>query len=226
MIQYLFLGLQIINYIAFMILDVFNRYADGSSMIKYEGIILCFLYVFLGKRKERSGFIVAGLFFTAISDYFLLFTDCYAAGMLSFCAVQTVYSIYSSKNLKQYIMKEGLQLCIIGVILLCVRIGFQIEFDTVLILSLYYFVHLVGNVLCSWYRSKEGKEKKLFALGMTLFLLCDIHVAIFNAESYLSVGFSPVYQKIYEVASVAMWFYYLPSQVLIALAGRNHVKVR
>lgn len=221
MIQYLFLSLQIINYIAFMILDICNRNAGVSSMIKYEGIILCFLYVILGKRKERSGYIVAGLFFTAVSDYFLLFTDSYAAGMLSFCVVQTIYCIYCSKNLKRYILKEVIQLCIIGAILLGGSIGLQIEFDVVLVLSIYYFVHLVSNVLYSWFHSKEGKEKKLFAIGMTLFLLCDIHVAIFNAGSYLSFGFSTVYQKIYEIATIAMWFYYLPSQVLIALAGRS-----
>lgn len=220
MIQYVFWGLQIINYISFMILDVCNRYAEISSTIKYASIILCLLYVILGRRKGRSEYIVAGLFFTAVSDYFLLLTDCYAVGMLSFSVVQTIYCIYCSKNLKQYIWKEGLQLCMIGAILLGLHIVFPVEIDIVLLLSIYYFVHLVSNVVCSWFRSREGKERKLFAVGMTLFLLCDIHVAIFNAGSYLSVGSSPTYQIIYAVSTVAMWFYYLPSQVLIAQAGR------
>jgi hypothetical protein len=221
MIQYVFWSLQIINYICFMILDVCNRYVGLSSKIKYVSIILCFLYVILGKRKERSEYIVAGLFFTAVSDYFLLFTDYYAAGMLSFSVVQTIYGIYCSKNLKQYIWKEGLQLCMIGVILLGIHITLPVELDIVLLLSIYYFVHLVSNVLCSWFRSREGKERKLFAIGMTAFLLCDIHVAIFNAGSYLTFGSSSVYQIMYAVATVAMWFYYLPSQVLIAQAGRS-----
>ncbi|WP_455715126.1 lysoplasmalogenase family protein [Anaerosporobacter sp.] len=221
MIQYLFWGLQIINYITFMILDVCNRYSGISSMIKYESIILCFLYVMLGKKKERSGYIVSGLFFTVVSDYFLLFTDYYAAGMLSFSMVQTIYCIYCSKNIKNYILKEAVQFGIIGGILLAIRIGFPVETDIVIILSIYYFVHLVSNVLCSWLRSKDRKERKIFAIGMTLFLLCDIHVAIFNAGSYLSFATSLLYQTIYEVATVAMWFYYLPSQVLIAWAGRS-----
>ncbi len=220
MIQYVFWSLQIINYIAFMILDICNRYAGISSIIKYVSIILCFLYVILGKKKERSVYIIAGLFFTVVSDYFLLLTDYFAAGMLSFSVVQTIYCFYCSKNMKQYLIKEGIQLCIIGGIFLVLFIGFPIEFDIVLVLSIYYFVHLVSNVLYSWIRSKEGKERRLFAIGMTLFLLCDIHVAIFNAGSYLSFSSSRASQTIYAIASVAMWFYYLPSQVLIAQAGR------
>lgn len=221
MIQYVFWGLQIINYIAFMILDICNSYAGISSMIKYVSIILCFLYVILGKKKERSVYIIAGLFFTVVSDYFLLLTDFFAVGMLSFSVVQTIYCIYCSKNMKQYLLKEGIQLCIIGSILLGIFIGFSMEFDIVLMLSIYYFVHLVSNVFYSWIRSKESKERKLFAIGMTLFLLCDINVAIFNAGNYLSFSSSQAYQTIYAVASVAMWFYYLPSQVLIAQSGRS-----
>ncbi len=225
MISYLFWSLQIINYITFMILDVCDRYAGMSSRIKYASIILCFLYVILGKKRERSVYIVAGLFFTVVSDYFLLLTDSFAAGMLSFCVVQTIYSIYCSKDRRQLVIKEGIQLCIVVGILLGLFVRSPIGFDIVLILSIYYFVHLVSNVFCSWVRSKEGKERKLFAIGMTLFLLCDIHVAIFNAGDYLSFGSSKVYQTIYAIATVAMWFYYLPSQVLIAHAGRSASKV-
>ena len=221
MIQYVFWSLQIINYIAFMILDIGNRYAGISSKIKYVSIILCFLYVLLSKKKERSVYIMAGLFFTVVSDYFLLLTDYFSAGMLSFSIVQTIYCIYCSKNIRQYLIKEGTQLCIIGSIVLVLLMGFPIDMDIVLILSIYYFVHLVSNVLFSWIRSKEGKERRFFAIGMTLFLLCDIHVAIFNAGNYLSFTSSHVYQTIYAVAAVAMWFYYLPSQVLIAQAGRS-----
>lgn len=221
MIQYVFWSLQIINYIAFMVLDFCNRYTGISSMIKYVSIILCFLYVILGKKKERSVYIIAGLFFTVVSDYFLLLTDYFAAGMLSFCIVQTIYCIYCSRDMKQYMIKEGIQLCITCVIFLVLLIGFPIEFDLVLIFSVYYFIHLVSNVLYSWIRSKEGKYRKLFAIGMTLFLLCDIHVAIFNAGAYLSFSPMQAYQTIYAVASVVMWFYYLPSQVLIAQSGRS-----
>lgn len=218
--QYVFWGLQIINYITFMILDICNRYTGISSMIKYVSIILCFLYVILGKKKERSVYIVAGLFFTVVSDYFLLLTDLFAPGMLSFSVVQTIYCIYCSKSIKQYLIKEGIQLCIISGVFIVVIIGIPMEFDIVLILSIYYFVHLVSNVFYSWIRRKESKERRLFAFGMTLFLLCDIHVAIFNAGNYVSFSSSLAYQTIYAVASVAMWFYYLPSQVLIAQAGR------
>lgn len=221
MIQYVFWSLQIINYITFMILDVSNRYASISSIIKYVSIILCFLYVLCSKKKERSVYIMAGLFFTVVSDYFLLLTDYFAAGMLSFSIVQTIYCIYCSKNMKQYLLKEVIQLCMIGFILLGLYNSLPIEIDMVLMLSIYYFVHLVSNVLCSWIRSREGQGRKIFAIGMTLFLLCDIHVAIFNVGNYLSFGSSKVFQIMYAVATVAMWFYYLPSQVLIAQAGRT-----
>ena len=52
---------------------------------------------------------------------------------------------------------------------------------------------------------------RLFAVGLTLFVGCDVCVGLFNA---LPPGSPP-----YSAASVGMWFFYLPSQVLITLSA-------
>ncbi|WP_310604597.1 lysoplasmalogenase family protein [Anaerosporobacter sp.] len=223
MIQYVYWSIQIMNYLVFLTLDISKSYPLTSSRVKYASIILCFLYAIYSKKKERSAYILAGLFFTVISDYFLLFTKDFAWGMLSFCVTQTMYSIYCSKDKRQFLIKEVIQICAIGGIMLVLPQVVFIKIDIVIIVSAYYFIHLLSNVLFSWICSKEGRYRKLFAIGMTLFLLCDIHVAMYNAGSYLNVSSSHVYQKIYEVATVAMWFYYLPSQVLIAMVGRKNL---
>ena len=101
-------------------------------------------------------------------------------------------------------------------------LGLQIEI--VCILCVYYFVHLVSNVSCSWLwhrKEKQDKGRRIFAYGMLLFLLCDIHVAIFNTHNYLDVGGAQWYQLVFQIASVAMWFYYLPSQIIIAYSDKK-----
>ena len=50
------------------------------------------------------------------------------------------------------------------------------------------------------------------ALGLTLFVGCDLCVGLFNAR--LS-GSLPLHLLVY----LGMWFFYLPSQVLIALSA-------
>lgn len=222
--QYIYWGIQFLNYLTFLWLDISNHYANVSSGIKFFSIILCFLYALLGKTKKRSVYIVAGLFFTVVSDYCLLLTDFYTIGMLSFSVVQTIYSRYCSKSWRQFAVKTiGNVVLIVGVLVFSNGI-LRVHIDCVFLLSVYYFVHLVSNVICSFRRhlhERGDKERKIFAYGMLLFFLCDIHVAIFNASDYLAVGQVPVYQILFKVASVAMWFYYLPSQILIAYSDKK-----
>ena len=78
-----------------------------------------------------------------------------------------------------------------------------------------YFSQLLSNTVLAW---RMGRPGRLFAVGLTLFVGCDVCVGLFNA---LPPGSPP-----YSAASVGMWFFYLPSQVLItlsALPGKEEV---
>ena len=56
----------------------------------------------------------------------------------------------------------------------------------------------------------NGARQRAFALGLTLFVGCDTCVGLFNVL--------PAGSPLYFPASVGMWLFYLPSQVLIALS--------
>ncbi|WP_167959024.1 lysoplasmalogenase family protein [Anaerosporobacter faecicola] len=217
----IFLGLQLVNYISFLMIDLCDGTAHTSSIIKYTSILLCFLYVLLGKKQKRSVYMLAGLFFTLVSDYFLLFTDEFAFGLVSFSVVQTIYSMYCSAKKEAFFKKEVVHLSVLAVLLIMLQYVLHIPLDIVLVLCGYYGIHLISNLIMGWRRKRESRERCWFAIGMTAFVLCDIHVAIMNAGAYLTVSSTNWYQQLYNLAVVACWFYYLPSQVCLAMIGHG-----
>ena len=76
------------------------------------------------------------------------------------------------------------------------------------LLAMFYFSQLLSNTILAW----TLPAMRIFALGLTLFVGCDICVGLFNVLPTVSPLFSAV--------SVGMWFFYLPSQVLIALSAQ------
>ncbi|NLJ91134.1 MAG: hypothetical protein GX323_09575 [Clostridiales bacterium] len=107
---------------------------------------------------------------------------------------------------------------------------------SLIILGAYYFVSLLLNALDAIRISKKSDtlQVRIFAIGLVLFILCDINVALFNiARFYLSssndilLGMSRISHDninvIYQLSFLAMWFFYLPSQVLISLS-RNGIR--
>ena len=78
------------------------------------------------------------------------------------------------------------------------------------LLAALYFSQLLSNTALSW--TLRGKRGRTFALGLTLFVGCDACVGLYNVL--------PLASPLYPTASVGMWFFYLPSQVLIALSAR------
>ena len=80
-----------------------------------------------------------------------------------------------------------------------------------------YFSQLLSNTIPAW--TRRGRQRRIFAAGLTLFAGCDLCVGLFNV---LPPGSAP-----YIAVSVGMWLFYLPSQVLIALSafpGKENVK--
>ena len=73
-----------------------------------------------------------------------------------------------------------------------------------------YFSQLLVNAVLAW--TLPGRRWRLFALGLTLFVGCDVCVGAFNSPGLAPAG-------AYQFAQVGMWLFYLPSQVLIALSA-------
>lgn len=226
-----FLLLTSLLYIAFMLCDVFWNKDELSSTLKFISIVLCFIItvVFLVlNHKNRDCLILTSAFlFTVIADVFLLFTDLYLFGVLSFCIVQIIYlcRIHNvAPNFKKY------HLCLrllVSIVTLFLMEQLQIEVDFLLCITIFYFINFIGNIgLLGFLLRRKNQLLKCpvyltrFFLGMILFILCDVCVGLYNLSYYVNLSGS-VYELVILIASFGMWGFYLPGQVCIALSTKK-----
>lgn len=189
-----FILIEFILYISFITLDLLNI---NSSYIKYLSIVLCFVYSLTNHKKSR----VISSLFTMIADFFLLMLDnYYELGLISFIVVQMSYLYFLGNSDKAYfnmfLYLRGLFI-MMGIIILFILK----QLSVLNILVIIYFINLVFNCIQAFIL-----KQKTLALGLLLFICCDICVGLHNINSA------------YTIASFLMWVFYLPSQVLIVLA--------
>ena len=91
-----------------------------------------------------------------------------------------------------------------------------------LIVAVIYVISLVDNIAVSasicFYHVGSKRKSGCFFAGLCLLFLCDVQVAVYNADMLISVQEIPIISKLTAFAEVAMWLFYLPSQVLITLS--------
>lgn len=236
----IFLVIETILYFGFLWIDISGTYSsDVSAVIKFSSIVLCLFYLFsnksVGETKDPVLMKIA-LLFTVMADLFLLLLDMYILGLICFIIVQMCY-LYRVRIHRRLQLWINLVVFFVGLILL---LETGVEIDFLLLLSLFYFISITRNtietvlimrrqadvrleVIDSYYTKSQ---LQLFMVGMILFLLCDINVGIFNLTFYQS-ELGEIYQNIYNLSAFAMWFFYLPSQVILTLSGSKkwHKKV-
>ncbi len=257
-IEVIFLLLQAVLYILFLSIDIIGGSIMLSIGIKYGIIMLCFFYALLSEGGWKSIVFICtdvtkkkdsvkidilllqtALFFTLISDLFILVLDYYFYGVLTFILVQQLYSIrlaIKNATLNLKIIKPGrsksgsssfifylkrllFQSVISGIILL-VLLFYKVPSDRLLIASVFYFICILSNTFSAirvTFRDRSSRNNLLYGLGMLLFLLCDINVGLFNLSGFIALP-KDIYSVIYFYSSILMWAFYAPAQVLIALS--------
>ncbi len=212
--QALFLALEGLIYVRFLFLDLVGQGAAGNS-VKYLGIILCTLFAWHQGVHGGSRLVAWALTLTLGADWFLLMLDrYYALGLLLFCGVQGLYLLRISRaNGGRTLWGARLVLCLLSPALLAVLGRLTGEN----LLALIYFSNFLCNVALA-VRLPRGWGRQ-FALGLTLFLCCDVCVGIFQSPGLLPPALE-------AFASLGMWLFYLPGQVLIVLSGRDPHEMR
>ena len=192
---------ELIIYLCFLAGDLF---AYDTSLIKYAGIVLCFVRAVY----KRNRIIALAFGLTMISDFFLLLLDrYYTTGVCFFVLVQMTYLYYLHRQrCRPYLVPRGV-LFAVGAILLFVNR----QTDALSVVTLFYFVNLLGNTMSSF----SNPELKMMSLGFVLFVCCDICVGLHNLLPY---------GRLYDVVSFCMWLFYLPSQILICLGSENALR--
>ena len=200
-----FLAAEGVMYIAFLTLDLTGRGGD-TILMKYGGILLCVLFALACALRGGDRLVPIALALTAGADWFLLVrNDHYAVGIALFLGVQTVYYLRLRRGgaPAAWPLRSGLALGA-GLGLYVLNMAVPVN-----LLAGLYFSQLFSNTVLAW--TRPGHRRRLFALGLTLFVGCDVCVGLFNALPYAS--------PLYPAVSVGMWSFYLPSQVLITLSA-------
>lgn len=198
----MFIIIQFLIYTAFLFLDITGRMAALSSLLKFISICLC--YIAVDDKKAHIKKIMA---LTVAADFLLVITPFYTAGILIFIAVQLEYYKYITKKACFPLYHLASMVCAGFAVSIFVNF-FIMAIDFNVFLSCIYFFTLINNIRLCMLRSGTSREYTLLTVCLILIMCCDIHVGVTNVFS------SGLW---YSFGLIAMWLFYLPSQVLIAL---------
>ena len=214
-----FLSLETVLY--YYILTADGMLAVGSS---YTSIVLCFLYA-LSFGKKVDGFVLGGLACTVMADYFLVVCSPREQlwGMLFFLGAQTLYAIRLQCARKSRRLLT-VRLALIVLIEVITVLVLREHTDALAVISVCYYANLLWNITEAFV---QYRKNRLFAIALVLFLLCDTVIGLqVAADGYLSIVEGSWLHTVLFMNFPLAWFFYLPSQVLIALqAGKNRLEV-
>jgi hypothetical protein len=179
---------------------------DTALFIVISLIIMTgFTYRNYAVSRRDAYLLRAGLLFTLAADVCLLLIHDITFGLLFFICVQTIYII-------RYLSARRIAFVSIPVLLCLFFLLSLTPLNLMYRLAIVYACALSTSTLLAFLNRKvyPYPNRILVPLGMLLFLLCDINVALFN-ELPSSTGRS--------VAWVLIWIFYLPSQLCLALSG-------
>lgn len=195
--------------------------SGGYTLVisSYASIVLCFVYSLTHIERE-NWLIPAGLFCTAGADFFLVVCSPIRQleGMLCFLAAQGLYALWlhrhgGGKGL--LFLRLAAMLCALAGVLLVLGKNT----DALALVSLCYYANLIVNLAVSF---TKFRERRLLSIAFVLFLLCDTVIGLQMANGvYLSIPEGSVIDKILCVDFNLAWFFYLPSQVMIALSSKR-----
>lgn len=197
----MFIAIEFVIYISYLYLDITHNMIPLSSLLKFFAICLCFLMVSGTNHPVRK---IMSL--TVAADFLLVITPFYSLGIFFFILVQLNYYSYITKKAR-FPLDHLTAMVIAGFIVSILINFFVMPINFMTFLAVVYFITLVTNIVLCLMQVKGNQEYAILTICLILIMLCDIHVAITNV---LSSG------AWYNFGLIAMWLFYLPSQVIIA----------
>lgn len=203
-----FPALAALLWLLFLLLDLTRTVS--STPVKFAAICLCGVTALLGAKTFDGALVALALCFTVAADWFLLVRDeHYQLGVGLFIAVQLLYAFRLYRLRGARFPKWALALRVVS-LLFCwylaersIHVTCGAGIPLYMIFSLFYFANLCINTAEAFVL---GKNQRIFAVGLLLFVCCDICVGAWN------LGLLPGFTRI------GMWLFYLPSQALIVLS--------
>ena len=186
-----------------------------NDSIKFIAIILCFGIAAAGRdalNRRDYTLLTAALATTAAADFFLVIVYDYVIGVAFFCTVQVLYNLRFGGTAR---------LKILPLTLIAPAIFFTVTGNTLVAVALVYaqlfLLSYAAMIQTLRKNAFPAPNNILIFIGMTAFVLCDINVAIWNLGRWGIIANT----DITNLANAAIWLFYTPSQICLALSGRK-----
>lgn len=186
---------------------------------EYAAIVLCFAFAIFNRA---SLWIICGLACTVAADFFLVV--CAPAqqlwGMVFFSVTQIFYGIFLQRAQKRKVFLLIRLLLIVAAEIAAIAVLGE-KLDALAAVSMFYYANLTASIIQAF---ACFSKQKWFAVALVLFLLCDTVIGLQAAVgAYLPISENTLIYKIIFMDFHLSWFFYLPSQVLIAMQRRKAV---
>ena len=186
-----------------------------NDFIKFTAILICFGIAVMGRdwlNRRDYTLLTAAMAATVAADFFLVVIYDYIVGVAFFCAVQVLYNIRFGGVSR---------LKILPITLVAPAVFITFHGDALVAIALLYaqlFLLSYAAMLQTLRRKTMPITNSiLIFIGMTAFVLCDICVAIWNLGRWdITTNTNAV-----NFAHAAIWLFYTPAQICLALSGRN-----
>lgn len=191
----------------------------GKTLIwsEYISILLCFLFALVCFNKPL---LIGGLALTVCADFCLVICEPIQQlwGMVFFLGAQCLYAVLLHRQkLPRGLLMARIGLSVAAEVVSLVVLGENT--DALALISVLYYANLIMNMVCAFVRFRDNR---LLAIGFVLFILCDTVIGLqVAAGGYLPIPEGSFVHNLIFSGFHLSWFFYLPSQVLIALTGRK-----
>ena len=200
-----FLALEAVLYIC--ILTCGGQLLVATS---YASIVACCVFG-LAMGNRGNWFLRLGLLCTVGADFCLVVCAPIQRlwGMVFFLAAQTLYGLQLGGRPWRWYLRGAVSLVALAVTALVLKENT----DALALVSVCYYGNLILNLVYAFL----NKDRTL-GVAFVLFLLCDTVIGLqVAAGGYLPIGEgTALYRLLFSGFNLA-WFFYLPSQVLLAL---------
>lgn len=219
-----FLTIQLVLFV----LILFIPNLSNINIFEYISILFSLgfsLFSFLTKKNLYNLLIFIALIFTAIADTFLVYlnpsinemTQIIAMCSFSLCQLTYFFVIWmATKSQRERFLNLAIRTILFFGIEGAAVFALGSSYNVLIFVSLFYFSQLVTNIFFAFL---HFEVHPLFAIGLLLFVGCDIFVGLSALCDILALSQShPLYIFAHLSFNFA-WFFYLPSQVLLACSG-------
>ena len=202
-------------------------FSFGETVFCFLAVLVAFVHTALYFKQNENGFFVfIAMLFTLISDVFLVLfytnTGEYlhqALGMSTFSITQIFYALYlhlSQKNKAKRVCFLIIRIAVILIVEIITLIVLKNNVNYLAVITMFYYSNLIVSTIFAF---TFKKEKLVFALGLTLFVFCDLFIgASVAVGTFFSASEGSLLYVLANPPVNVAWLCYVPSQTLISLS--------